>query len=246
MLNRFLAGKKKYSVYIATFLVAAIEMFSGDPEVQKELADFVPLLAMVLSGIAYLVVEGRIDAQREKTNTAQAQAAVVMANGTINGTQAQPAAAQPEIQPIAASQPQIPKPPEPLDIKLFHERVLNDTAAKYTEQNPAAVFNEAKDKGSITTCHDIKQARDYWDYLVTLAYDAAAYVKEQTGIDKPGPCKVRSPEYMAVQRDLMKTIANRDLVYALAQSNIDWKRALGPNDTLYHVGVLAEGLLKTM
>jgi phosphoribosylamine-glycine ligase len=81
MLNRFLSGKKKYSVFIATFLVAVLQMFVGDPETQKELMDFVPTLAMMLSGIVYLVVEGRLDAQREKTNTAQAQAALVMANG---------------------------------------------------------------------------------------------------------------------------------------------------------------------
>ena len=247
MLNRFLSGKKKYSVFIATFLVAVLQMFVVDPETQKELMDFVPTLAMMLSGIVYLVVEGRIDAQREKTNTVQAQAAVAMANGTINGTQAQPAQPQQEIQPTTASQPQIPKPPEPLDIKLFHERVLNDTAAKYSEQNPATVFFEARDKGSVTTCHNIKQAQDYWDYLVTLAYDAEQFVKEQTSGVKPGEgsaCKVRSPEYVAMQLDLMKTLRNRDAVYALARTNIDWRQKLYPNDTLYHVGVLAEELLQ--
>ena len=244
MLNRFLAGKKKYSVYIATLLVAAIEMFTGDPEISKELMDFVPMLAMVLSGIVYLVVEGRLDGQREKTNTAQAQAALAVAQGTITGAQAQPAQPQQEIPPISAFQPQIPKPPEPLDIKLFHERVLNDTPAKYTEVNPATVFFEARDKGSVTTCQDIKQAQDYWDYLVTLAYDAEQFVKEQTGIDKPGPCKVRSPEYAQMQLELMKTIRNRDAVYALARANIDWRRQISPNDTLYHVGVLAEEILQ--
>jgi hypothetical protein len=250
MLNRFLSGKKKYSVFIATFLVAVLQMFVVDPETQKELMDFVPTLAMMLSGIVYLVVEGRLDGQRaeaEALKSAEYYKTHPEGNSTQTITQAQPAASQQEIQPISASQPQIPKPPEPLDIKLFHERVLNDTAAKYSEQNPATVFFEARDKGSVTTCHNIKQAQDYWDYLVTLAYDAEQFVKEQTSGVKPGEgsaCKVRSPEYVAMQLDLMKTLRNRDAVYALARTNIDWRQKLYPNDTLYHVGVLAEELLQ--
>jgi len=252
MLNRFLAGKKKYSVYIATLLVAAIQMFGGDPAVQKELTDFVPLLAMVLSGIVYLVVEGRLDGQRaeaEAIKSAEYYKTHPEGNSTQIITQAQPAAAQQEIQPMVASQPISTNlnQSQPLDIKLFHERVLNDTAAKYSEQNPATVFFEAKDKGSATTCYNIKQAQDYWDYLVTLAYDAHAYVEEQTSGVKPGEgsaCKVRSPEYVAMQLEVSKTIRCRDNVYVLAKTNIDWRKTLGPNDTLYHVGVLAEELLK--
>ncbi len=251
MLNRFLAGKKKYSVYIATLLVAAIQMFGGDPAVQQELTDFVPLLAMMLSGIVYLIVEGRLDGQRAEAEAEAIKSAEYYkthpeGNSTQNEGEAHPAAAQQEIQPIADSrQPTVDsQQSEPLDIKLFHERVLNDTAAKYSEQNPATVFSEAKDKGSVTTCHDIKQAQDYWDYLVTLAYDAEQYVKEQTGIDKPGPCKVRSPEHVAAQLEVSKTIRCRDFIYALAQTDIDWRRKISPNDTLYHVGVLAEELLQ--
>jgi hypothetical protein len=46
------------------------------------------------------------------------------------------------------------------------------------------------------------------------------------------------------QLEVSKTVRCRDFVYALAQTNIDWKRKLSPNDTLYHVGVLAEELLQ--
>jgi hypothetical protein len=241
MLNRFLSGKKKYSVFIATFLVAVLQMFVGDPETQKELTDFVPTLAMMLSGIVYLVVEGRLDGQRAE---AEALKKLYEPNELKKFKQAQPAQLHQEIQPIA-TQPtqQTLQTQETLDIKLFHERVLNDTAAKYSEQNPATVFSEAKDKGSVTTCHDIKQAQDYWDYLVTLAYDAEQYVREATQVDKPGQCKVRSPEHVAAQLEVSKTIRCRDLVYTLAQTNIDWRRKISPNDTLYHVGVLAEELL---
>ncbi len=244
MLQKFLDGKKKYSAFIITVLATMIPLFIQEPEAQKTMMDFVPSLAAALAGIFYIVTQGSIDKETEKAKTTTAQAALAVANGTQNGGHAQPAAAQQEIQPIAASQPQIPKPPEPLDIKLFHERVLSDTAARYSEQNPATVFSEAKDKGSVTTCHDIKQALDCWDYLVTLAYDAEQYVKETAQVDKPGPCKVRSPEYVYMQLELMKTIRCRDNVYALAQTGINWRARLGINDTLWHVGVLAEELLK--
>jgi len=246
MLNKFLSGKKKYSVFIATFLVAVLQTFVGDPETQNELMDFVPTLAMMLSGVVYLIVEGIIDAQREKTNTAQAQAAVGIAKRGL----APPAQPQQEFTPIAASQPISTSnfnQSQALDIKLFHERVLNDTGAKYTELNPATVFSEAKDKGSVTTCHDIKQAQDYWDYLVTLAYGAEQYVRAQTLEVRPGEgpaCKVQSPEYVYMQLEMSKTIRNRDNVYTLAGTSIDWRKKLFPNDTLYHIGVLAEELLK--
>lgn len=237
MLQKFLDGKKKYSAFIITVLATMIPLFIQDPETQKTIMDFVPSVAALIAGVFYIVTEGNLDKEREKTKTALAT------NGTATNAQtvaeAQPAAAQPQIQPVKTE-----PPAEPLDLKLFHERVLNDTAAKYSEQNPATVFNTAKDKGSVTTCHDIKQAQDYWDYLVTLAYDAEQYVREATQVDKPGPCKVRSPEHVQMQNELTKTIRLRDNVYALAQTNIDWRAKLGTNDTLYHIGSLAEELLK--
>jgi hypothetical protein len=241
-------GKKKYSALIFTLLAAITPVLIQEPEAQKTFMDMVPSIAAVVAGIFYIITQGGIDKEKEKAKEAQAQAAVVMANGTINGAQAQPAPAQQEIQPIADSRQSTAdsRLSEPLDIKLFHERVLNDTAAKYTEQNPATVFSEAKEKGSVTTCQNLNQAKDYWDYLVTLSYDAEQYVKEATGIDKApkGGCKVRSPEHVMAQLEVSKTVRNRDLVYTLAQTSIDWKRKLSPNDTLYHVGVLAEELLQ--
>jgi len=244
MIQKFLDGKKKYSAFIITALATMIPLFIQQPEAQKTIMDYVPSIAAALAGIFYIVTQGGIDKETEKTKTATAQAALVVANGTQNGGYAQPAAAQQEIQPIAASQPQVPPPPEPLDIKLFHERVLNDTAARFSEQNPATVFSMAKDRGSITTCQNIKQAQDYWDYLVTLVYDAEQFVREATQVDKPGPCKVRSPEHVAMQLEVTRTVRLRDNVYTLAQTGIDWRKKLGPNDTLYHVGSLAEELLK--
>jgi len=240
MIQKFLDGKKKYSAFIFTLLAAVVPVFIQEPGAQTEIMDLVPSVAAVLAGIFYVITQGSIDKEKVKATNG-----ITTTTTTQTIVEAQPAASQQEIQPISASQPQIPKPPEPLDIKLFHERVLNDTAAKYSEQNPATVFFEARDKGSVTTCYNIKQAQDYWDYLVTLSYDAEQYVREATGVDKPkGGCKVRSPEHVMAQLEVSKTVRCRDNVYALAQTNIDWRTKLGGNDTLLHVGALAEELLK--
>ncbi len=238
MLQKFLDGKKKYSAFIITALATMIPLFIQDPETQKTIMDFVPSVAAAVAGIFYIVTEGNLDKEREKAKAALAT------NGTATATQtvAEVPPAQPQASFLQEGQPVKAEPaPESLDLKLFHERVLNDAAAKYTEQNAATVFYTARDKGGLTTCHDIKQAQDYWDYLVTLAYDAEQYVREATGVDKPkGTCKVRSPEHVQMQNELTKTVRQRDNVYALAQTNIDWRARLGGNDTLLHVGALAE------
>ncbi len=242
MINKFLSGKKKYSVFITTFLVAAIEMFTGDPAVQKTLTDFVPMLAMMLSGITYIVVQGMRDLQHEKTCTEAAKAknsSYSLPGYGLDAPQpakAQPAQPQQEIKPIESAI-------EAFDIKAFHERVLNDVEMKYTKANPATIFYQARDKGSVTTAYSLEQAKDYWDYLVTLSHDALAYVQETT-TDKKDPCRRTSPEYLLAQRDVAKTLDYRQDVHELANTNIDWKRKLGPNDTLYHVGVLAKELLR--
>jgi len=176
-------------------------------------------------------------------------------SSTSQGSQGAAAAAAP---PEAASPPSLPPaapppvtvveaPPEPLDIKAFHNQVLADVGPRLGEVNPYTVFSEARDKGSVTDCLNINQAEDYWDYLVPLAYAAEAYVKEHTEgqTAAAGGCKgVAAPEYVAMQLELAKTLRNQDNVYALVRSGIDWKTALGPNATLYKVGVLAAELLQ--
>ena len=246
MIQKFLDGKKKYSAFIITVLVAVIPLLVQEPEAQKTFMDMVPSLATVLAGIIYIVTQGGVDREKEKAKTAEVQAASVL-NGytttTQNGIQAQPAEAQGQIQPINGTARPEPRP-EPFDAKAFHQRVLNDTSLKYGESNPATIFYEARDKGGLITCTDIKQAQDYWDYLVTLAYDAEQYVRQATNVDSPGSCKVRSPEHVQIQMELNKTIRCRDNVYALANTNINWKSKLGSNNTLRGIGVLAEELLR--
>jgi hypothetical protein len=187
MLQKFLDGKKKYSAFIITALATMIPLFIQDPEAQKTIMDFVPSVAAAIAGIFYIVTQGNVDKEKAK-------AALANGNGGVVTTQVA-APAQPA--PMQSGPTQQTQVPEPLDLKLFHERVLSDVAAKYTEVNAATVFFTARDKGGLTTCHDIKQAQDYWDYLVTLAYDAEQYVKEATNAGKKvGGCTVRSPEHV--------------------------------------------------
>jgi hypothetical protein len=137
-------------------------------------------------------------------------------------------------------------PEKPFDVKAFHERVLSDVGSKYSEVNPFTVFSEAKDKGSVTTCYGIQQAKDYWDYLVPLAYAARDDVKERTERAK-GACKgVAAPELVLMESQLARILQHRDNVYRL--SDIPWTsitKSLDVNDTLYKVGVLSEELLRT-
>ena len=249
MLGKFLDGKKKYSAFIITILATLIPLFIQDPEGQKTFMDLVPSLATLLAGVFYIVTEGSLDKEREKAKgyiatNGYTNGAASTGPGTQSSAQAPPAQAQAQIQPITSLSSENIAVIPPFDAKAFHARVLNDAGLKYGEANPATVFYEARDKGGLTTCTNITQAQDYWDYLVSLVFDAEQHVKAATGVESPGPCKVRSPEYVQVQMELSKTIRCRDNVYTLAGTAINWKAKLGSNDTLRGVGVLAEELLK--
>jgi hypothetical protein len=148
---------------------------------------------------------------------------------------------EPELKPLP---PVVPE--KPFDVKAFHERVLSDVGSKYSEVNPFTVFSEAKDRGSVTTCYGIQQAKDYWDYLVPLAYAARDDVKERTERAK-GACKgVAAPELVLMESQLARILRDRDNVYSL--TTIPWanlQKSLDANDTLYMVGSLSEELLRT-
>jgi hypothetical protein len=237
MIQRFLDGKKKYTALILTLAAAVVPILIQDPSTQATVMDFVPTVATVIAGVSYIVTQGKIDQEKVKVASANGQAATVPP-AEAAAQQVAPAVESVSVAPATAAVENVP-----LDLKLFHERVLSDTLARHTEQNAATVFYTAKDKGATTTCHDIQQAQDYWDYLVTLVYDAEAYIREITQVDKPGPCKVRSPEHVLIQNEMSKIIRCRDNVYTLANYNVDWRSKLGVNDTLWHIGVLASEML---
>jgi hypothetical protein len=149
----------------------------------------VPSLAAALAGIFYIVTQGRIDKEKEKT-TAEFYKAQASANGSAmgnvapNGVQAQPAQSQPEIPPT---------PAPPFNIKAFHEQAIKDTPGKYGEVNPATLYYEARDKGQVTECFNIQQALNYWGYLADLAYEARDYIEAEAIKEAPpGSCKPRA------------------------------------------------------
>jgi len=229
MLQKFLDGKKKYSAFIITVLAAIIPLFIQESEAQRTFMDMVPSLAAAVAGVFYILTQGKIDAEREKTKTAEAQAATVS-----NGAPA----------PLTQETQGMPETPgtQAFDPKAFHESVMATVKETYTEVNPCTIFYKARDKGSVTDCQHISQVVDYWNYLVDLAVDAKDWIKEQTE-KKKGECG-RSPEYYVFNRDFNTTIRAANSLTELSTSKIDWKAKLAPfNRTLYGVGTLAEQLV---
>lgn len=242
MIQKFLEGKKKYSAFIISIGAALIPLFITEPEAQREIMDLVPSLAAVLAGLIYMVTEGGLDKEREKAKAAAAQAAI--ANGSAATiTQAGAPASAAQVQPApAAPLPVIEAPPEPFDIKSFHEAVLAEVEAAYKEVNPATIYYKARDKGQVTACQHITQAVDYWDYLVELATEARDWLKEQVE-QKEGTCQ-RTPEWYVFTRDYSSTLRAHDRLLELANAGLDWKSQLAPfQRKLYTVGVLAEDIL---
>ena len=232
MLQKFLDGKKKYSAFIITILATIIPLFVQDTEAQKTFMDMVPSVATAAAGVFYILTQGKIDAEKEKSKTAEAQAEVVS-----NGTPSLPAQ---ETKTTQATQETLAT--QVFDPKAFHESVMDTVKATYTEVNPCTIFYKARDKGSVTDCQHITQAVDYWNYLVDLAVDAKDWIKELTEKTK-GDCG-RSPEYYVFNRDFNTTIRAANNLSELAGSKIDWKSRLAPfQRTLYGVGNLAEQLL---
>ena len=233
MISKFLDGKKKYSAFIITVLATMIPLFVQEPEAQKTLLDLVPSVAVLVAGIVYIVTQGGVDKAKEL--------AIVSANGNGGDGISQSVVKAPAAQPQAQSQP-VAELPTPFDPKAFHEDVMANVKATYTEVNQCTIFYKARDKGSVTDCQNISQAVDYWNYLVDLAVDAKDWIKEQTERPK-GTCG-RSPEYYVFNRDFNTTIRAANSLSELAISKIDWKAKLAPfNRTLYGVGTLAEQLL---
>ena len=227
MINNFLAGKKKYSVFLLTFLTAGVQMVIHDPETQKQLLDFMPTLAMMLSGIAYLIIEGWNDVQRQKSNAEMYKVQTIGSTITPTTLQPQPASPREEIQPIKT----VPlEEVKPFDVKTFHESVMASVAQTYIEVNPATVYYQARDKGKLADCQHISQTQDYWAYLVGLAYEALAYIRAIVEKDKPvGGCKPRSPELYAAEQDLRTILKMADNLEALAEAGINWKAKLPSN-----------------
>ncbi len=134
----------------------------------------------------------------------------------------------------------------PFDVKAFHESVLGSVVQSYTVGNPATIFYQARDKGTITNCQHISQAQDYWDYLVQLVLKAQEYIEGIVEKSKPvDGCKPRSPELYAMQQQVRTTLAGANALNEVARLGIDWKAKLPRHfQTLYHLGALSAEMLE--
>ncbi len=259
MVNKFLAGKKKYSVFITTLLVALIEMFVVEPEAQKELMDFVPLGAMLLSGIVYLTVEGVNDLQREKTNTARAHSGSAASVAQV--PYRSPVTQNGAVAILTPTDGQISPPGsfQPFDPQVFDERVELHAKQGYLEANDITRFFAAQDVGFATKCQHISQALAYWDYLVMRAHKAFEakfgypYEEADKHLKDDKTCPYYSVDSMARQKgadfwrmllDLRRTIKCAEDLSQLAMSDIKWESKIAPpHDNLHSLGVLAGEVL---
>jgi hypothetical protein len=170
-------------------------------------------------------------------------------------------------QPASVEETKPIQPVSPLDVAAFHEAVLRDVGPKYKEVNPCTIFYEARDKGAVTGVEHISQAIDYWNYLVGLVEDAFSHIwgysleesiqhagengcptcpSCSSGVDLDSKARHAGMAYYAVLLDIRRTLKNRDDLYQLAHSGIDWEAKLATQHrTLYHLGALAEEIMRS-
>lgn len=237
MIQKFLDGKKKYSALIITLAAAVIPILVQDPEAQKTVLDLVPSLAAVITGVFYIITQGKIDDDKVKAQAANGQAATVQAAQAT----AEQAAKVAETVTSAIQTP--PAEPEvEFDVKSFHQTVLDTVKSIYTEENPATIFYRARDLGDSTICRSLKQAKQYWDYLISLGYSADEWFKEMDA-KKKGQCG-RSIEYAIWLQGFQTVLHQQADLLQLMNTGIDWKAKLTPtNCTLIHVAAQAREML---
>jgi hypothetical protein len=230
-------GYKKYSALLITIATTLVTFFITSAE---EAAVWQQLLATGItaaSGIAYLIVQGRIDAKKVTAAT------LPTATTATAPTAIAAVAASTPTQPTAAAETTAPAELDiDFDVKSFHQAVLDTVKIKYTEVNPSTIFYRARDLGMSMVCQSLTQAVQYWQYLVSLAYDAEAWFKEMDE-KKKGQCG-RSVEYYEWQRDFSLVLQDQQNLYKLQATNIDWRsKFVRTPCTLYKVGGQAGDIL---
>lgn len=228
-INKFLAGKKKYSVFIATFLTAVVTTFVGDPQRAAELQEFVPLLAMLVSGVAYLVVEGWNDIRR-----AEAEQAYY----TMLSTKPQVAQAEPAAQPAP-----VPQPFDEAEFIRGLHTAAGELAKKAFPEAPRALtslYRAAEQLGQQTECTDIRQALAYWRYLQGLAEDA--WKELEFNNKDPNGCKLHPPDLYEFRATCRRATATLEELENAVRAGFDWRQCKSTTQgtpTLYSVGELA-------
>lgn len=235
-INKFLQGKKKYSVFIATFLTSVISFLVQDPQQAQELQEFVPLLAMLVSGVAYLIVEGWNDVHR-----AQAEEAYYNMLSATKQTSL-PAESCPKPAAQAAGTGAVTV--EPFDeaefVRQVHAGAVGLAKAAFPDAPEAltSIYRAAEEVGKKLECTDIRQALAYWNYLRGLAEDAWKQLEFQSK-DSQG-CKLHPPELYEFRATVKRTATTLKNLDDLSQTSYDWRRLRGLwGATVYSVGALA-------
>lgn len=170
MLQQWLDGKKKYSAFIITMLVTLLEAFKLSPETTAEISTYIPMLGTLISGVAYIIVQGIIDNKQAVPATATQTATKII---DALPTQFTPA---PTDQTQATSQAVAQLPPAaaaiPFNAEEFDQLVEEKAKRDYLEANDITRYFAAQDLGNTTKWASLYHQLAYQDYMVAKAFKA--------------------------------------------------------------------------
>lgn len=179
MINKFLEGKKKYTAFLLPLLIAAVQAFQLDSAVQQQLMDYLPTIAAVISGVAYMVIEGTLDHARASAAAQSAQTAVATSYvnsmslaqdssaAAVGQTQSQAQATAAPAQPMNTS-----APVASFDAEAFDSLVEAKAKETYLEANDMTRYFAAQALGDATKFQSQYQQMQYRDYMEDKALKA--------------------------------------------------------------------------
>jgi hypothetical protein len=193
-MNKFLEGKKKYSVFWLTLLAAVIQLFTLSPEAQQEVTSWIPTLATILSGITYLIIEGIRDIKRTAPNQPPPLEPIAVSVPSPASTTTS------QEQPPAAEQ----KAPRWNEDAVWNE-IDQRVEGIYSVRNPCTVYYCARDyiipEQKYTLTYDRYRAQEF---LVRLAEEAFKSLWGKTYDEvrinpQDKECKYPNIKFMAMQ-----------------------------------------------
>ena len=207
MINNFLAGKKKYSAFLLPILVAIVQVFRLDPETSRVIMDYLPTIAALLSGIAYIIVEGINDQAKIVGSAAIAEAQAASAppidNSVASASGGQAAASAP-----AATTQQTQVTQQTFNAEEFDKLVEEKAKRDYLEANDITRYFAAQDLGNNTKYSGLYHQLASQDYLVAKAFKAFAakfgypYQEAEKHLADDGKCPYYSVDNMARQKGI--------------------------------------------
>lgn len=223
MLQNWLDGKKKYSAFIITIAAAILESLNLSPELQAEITAYIPMLATIASGIAYIIIQGRIDNSKTVANSTNGSATAAAVATVIPTTQtsapsAVAAASTTVAQPAAAAA--VPFNAEEFD-KLVEEKAKTD----YLEANDITRYFAAQDLGNTSKWAGLYHQLAYQDYMVAKAMKAFEgkfgfpYAEADKHLADDKKCPYYSVDNMARQKGIDFWYMLRMVRQTLARAN---------------------------